>query len=188
MRIKKETRVVGFDDAPFKKTDSEVLIVGTVFRAGHWMDGLLSFSVKVDGDDAADKLISVVNKTKHKDQLRVILLDGIAFGGFNVIDIKKLNEKTKLPVMVVIRDYPDFKKIENAIKNVKNHEYKYRLIEKAGKVYKAGKIWCQIAGLSLEKAIEIVKLTSTHSHIPEPLRVAHLIASGIVEGESRGRA
>ncbi len=188
MKIKKETRVVGFDDAPFRKTDSEVLVVGTVFRAGHWMDGLLSFSVNVDGDDATDKLISVVNKTKHKDQLRAILLDGIAFGGFNVIDIKRLNQKTKLPVIVIIRNYPNFKKVERAIKNVNNYKNKLKYIKNAGEVHKAGEIYCQIAGIKLEKAIEIIKLTSTHSNIPEPLRVAHLIASGIVEGESRGRA
>ena len=186
--MKKEMRIIGFDDAPFKKADREVLVLGTVYRGGSWMDGLVSFHVEVDGDDATEKVIHSVNKTKHKPQLQAVLFDGIAFGGFNIIDIKEVNKKTKLPVIVVIRDYPNFDRIKKAIKNVPNHEKKSRLIEKAGKVYKAGKIFCQIAGISLEKAVEIIKITSTHSHIPEPLRVAHLIASGVVEGESRGRA
>jgi len=33
-----------------------------------------------------------------------------------------------------------------------------------------------------------VKLSSTRSLIPEPIRVAHLIASGVALGESRGGA
>jgi hypothetical protein len=37
-------------------------------------------------------------------------------------------------------------------------------------------------------AARIIQITSTRSNIPEPLRVAHLIATGIVLGESRGKA
>jgi endonuclease V-like protein UPF0215 family len=36
----------------------------------------------------------------------------------------------------------------------------------------------QTAGLYCDDAQKIVALTSTRSSIPEPLRVAHLIASG----------
>ena len=36
-----------------------------------------------------------------------------------------------------------------------------------------------LAGLSLTDAQTIIELTSTRSSFPEPLRVAHLIASGI---------
>jgi len=37
----------------------------------------------------------------------------------------------------------------------------------------------------VEKALS---LTTVRGVLPEPLRVAHLIAAGIVRGESRGRA
>jgi endonuclease V-like protein UPF0215 family len=37
----------------------------------------------------------------------------------------------------------------------------------------------ETAGISLPDAKKIVELTSTRSSFPEPLRVAHLIASGI---------
>ena len=42
-------------------------------------------------------------------------------------------------------------------------------------------------GLKLEDAMEIVKFSTTRSAIPEPLRVAHIIAAGIVTGESKGK-
>jgi len=41
------------------------------------------------------------------------------------------------------------------------------------------KIYLHVAGVSLVDAEKIVRLTSTRSNIPEALRVAHLIASGI---------
>jgi hypothetical protein len=129
----------------------------------------------------------MIEKCKFKPQLQAILLDGIALGGFNIVDINELNKKTKLPVIVVIRKYPDFDEIKKALKKIGKIE-KYKLIEKAGKVEKIGKIYVQIAGISLRDAEEILKICCTRSLLPEPIRVAHLIGAGIVKGESKGDA
>ena len=185
---KKEIRVIGIDDSPFKKfKKGKVLVIGTIFRGGAWCDGILSTKVSIDGKDSTKKLVEMINKCRFKPQLRCILLDGIALGGFNIIDIKELNKKTKIPVMVVIRRYPDFKKIEETLKKI-NKGHKYKLIEKAGPVTKIGEIFVQLSGLTLEQAKSILKITCTRSLIPEPIRVAHLIAAGVVTGESKGKA
>jgi endonuclease V-like protein UPF0215 family len=36
--------------------------------------------------------------------------------------------------------------------------------------------------------VAVVERFALHSHIPEPLRTAHLIAGAIAEGQSRGKA
>ena len=186
--MKREIRVIGIDDAPFDKfKDKEVLVVGTIFRGGDWLDGVLSTKARVDGNNSTSQLIKMINKCKFKPQLQAIILDGIALAGFNIIDINKLNKKTKLPVIVVIRKMPDFAKIQSALKKMKKiHEYK--LIEKAGEVTKVGKIYVQLAGISLENAKKVLKITCTRSLLPEPIRAAHLIGAGIVKGESKGDA
>ncbi len=186
--MKKEIRVLGIDDGPFDKfNDKEVIVIGTIYRGGSFIDGVLSTKVKVDGDDSTGKLVEMINNCKFKPQLQAILLDGIAVGGFNVVDVDDLNKKTGIPVIVVMRDYPDFKKIEKALTKL-NHPEKIKLLKKAGKVHQLDDIFIQIIGLNLEQAEEIIDITCTHSLVPEPLRVAHLIASGVVDGESRGRA
>lgn len=186
--MKKETRVVGIDDAPFeKRTKKDVLVVGAIFRGGTLFDGLLSTKVKVDGNNATTKLVSMINNSKFKPQLQCIFLDGIAVAGFNVIDTQKLNKETRLPVIVVIRRYPNYAKIKRALKIIKKPQ-KFRLMEEAGPVQKIGKIYCQLIGIEPKKAKEILGITCTRSYLPEPVRVAHMIAAGIVEGESRGRA
>lgn len=156
------------------------------------MDGLLSCKVQVDGNDATEKLIQLVEKTRHFPQLKSIMLDGIALAGFNVIDIQKLSEKTKLPVIVLIRKKPDLEKIKTALSNLPDGQEKLKLIKKAGEIFPVslpeGKVYIQIAGLSSREAEKIVKLAATRSLIPEPIRIAHIVASGIVLGESRGRA
>jgi hypothetical protein len=49
-------------------------------------------------------------------------------------------------------------------------------------------VMVQRAGISLAAAGEVVTRLSIHGNIPEPLRVAHLIAGGVTTGQSRGRA
>ncbi len=198
MEMKKEARIIGIDDSPFNKFEKgkPVLVVGTIFRGGNFIDGVVSTRVKIDGTDATKKLVSLINHTKFKPQLQAIFLKGIALAGFNVIDIKELSRKTKLSVIVVMRDYPDFEKIRKALRNVSNGSKRFELIKKAGKIQKVeikhrgvyNIIYIQFTGLSLAKAREFLEISATHSLIPEPLRVAHIIASGVINGESRGKA
>ena len=192
MRIKRETRVLGLDDAPFNREDDQVLVVGTVFRGAQFMDGVLSTHVQVDGDDATRKIIEMVNSTRHKPQLQVIMLDGIAFGGFNVVDVAELNRKTGLPVIVVIRRRPDMEKIRKALEKLDNGAKKLQYMTNAGDVHSVeqrwGKTFFQVVGMDVEMAVRLIKETSPHGLIPEPIRVAHLISRGVTLGESVRRA
>ncbi|MBI4149872.1 DUF99 family protein [Candidatus Woesearchaeota archaeon] len=186
--LRTEIRVIGIDDASFDKfKDKKTLAIGVIFRGGNFLDGVISIPVQVDGDDGTEQLVQMINKSKFKPQLRCILLDGIAVGGFNVIDIQELSMKTKLPVIVVVRDYPNFEKIFTALKKL-GMEWKRELMEKAGKPMRIGKVYVQLCNISQEKAKEILEITSTRSYLPEPIRVAHLIGQGIKYGESKGRA
>lgn len=65
---------------------------------------------------------------------------------------------------------------------------KWALVERAGQMEPASGVFVQRAGLSLEAAGEVIRRFSTYGNLPEPLRVAHLIAGGVGTGQSRGRA
>ncbi len=190
--IKRELRILGIDDGPFKRSDRNTILVGTVFRSGFWLDGVLTTKIKVDGLDSTKKIIEMINKSRHKAQLRVIMLDGLTFGGMNFADIQKINEKTGLPVIVVNRKKPRFELIKNALKHFEDAEKRWKLIEKAGEIKEVNvgghNLFIQTAGIELSDAQKILKLSCTRAKIPEPLRVAHLIAGGLGSGESKGRA
>ncbi|RLE43274.1 hypothetical protein DRJ16_03955 [Candidatus Woesearchaeota archaeon] len=190
MKVKRYMRILGIDDAPFNKFKDKgknVLVVGTIFRGGDFLDGLISTKVRVDGRNATKKLIEMINKSKFKPQLRVVMLDGIALGGFNIVDIEELWKATGIPVMVVMRKYPDFAEMFHALDKL-GMGWKKKLIEKAGEPERFGRLYVQSKGLKKEQINEILKLCCKRSIIPEPIRVAHIIASGIVLGESRGGA
>jgi endonuclease V-like protein UPF0215 family len=145
----------------------------------------MSTKVEVDGFDATDKIATMVVNSPHYRQLRVIMLDGITFGGFNVVDMKSLNAEIRLPVIAVTRDKPDFHEIRKALENLQSPAKRWKAILNAGEIFevstrrKGEKAFMEICGILEDDARKIVKLTSTRSSIPEPLRVAHLVASGV---------
>jgi endonuclease V-like protein UPF0215 family len=186
--IKKEIRIIAWDDCAFRFSQKRVLIVGAIFRGGLFLDGLLSTRIVKDGLDATDRIASSVLSSRHYDQLSLIMLDGITLAGFNLVDIKELNRKTKLPVIVVQRKKPDMTKFKNTLRIFRDYKKRLSIVKKAGRFFSFGKqskIFYQKSGISNEKAEEILKITCTRSNLPEPVRVAHLIASGL-SGESRG--
>ena len=185
--IKPEIRVLGVDDGPFiPHTKGQVPVIGVVFRGGYWLDGVMHTKIAVDGFDATEKIVSMVISSPHHKQLRVIMLNGITFAGFNIVDVKALNAATQLPVITVTREKPDFADIRKALQNLTRSEERWEAILNAGEPVEVftrsakAKVYMQTAGVSKEDAQKILRLTSTRSNIPEALRVAHLIASGIV--------
>ncbi|MBI5398650.1 DUF99 family protein [Candidatus Woesearchaeota archaeon] len=188
VQIKKHIRVVGFDDAPFRKNkDKKTWVIGTVTRGGDQVDGFMSFQVNVDGDEATDSLIECVNRSRFKHQLQCIFLDGIAVGGFNLIDVQKLSLKTGLPVINVMRDYPDFEKMKSAMQKIGRLD-KWEFIERAGLVSKVENLYVQSVGIRKDRIAPLLKIVCTHSFIPEPIRLSHLIGAALVLGESKGKA
>ncbi len=203
--MKSEIRLLGLDDCPFQPGDKTVKIIGTFFRGGQWLDGVCSTEVEVDGDDATFQVLEMLRRSKFTPQLQAILLDGIAFGGFNVVNISSLAQRSGIPVIAVVRHMPDFENLETTLKKL-DMEKKYKLMEKAGvprevkvqgdaeKTGKTGEkrpegsVYIQAAGISFAEAVKVIKLSCTRSYLPEPLRAAHLIAAGVTKGESKGRA
>ncbi len=182
---------MGVDDGPFKPhSGGAALLVGAVFRGGRWIDGVLSTRVAVDGTDATRQIIEMVNRSKHKGQLRVIMTDGATFAGFNVVDIQDIFGKTGIPVIAVSKERPNLKEVKQAVKHLPDWRERWGVLKKAGRIYsvrtraKAAPVHMQIAGIKKADAEQVVRLTATRSFVPEPLRVAHLIARGITYGES----
>lgn len=207
--------VIGFDDGPFAHDHrGDVLLVGAVC-AGTRLDGIVSGRIRRDGADSTRRMIALVRGSQFADAIGAVLLQGIAVGGFNVVDIHALAAALGVPVLVVMRRAPELESVRRALfsdaprarPRVRGAARKWGLIEGAGPIealrpsrralQRAGatglqtstpRLWVQRAGLSLDLARRIVETTTKHGQLPEALRIAHLVAGGIVTGKSRGRA
>jgi uncharacterized protein len=182
--VKQEIRVLGIDDGQFMPhTKGEVLVIGVVFRGGTSVDGVMHTHVEIDGLDATDKIVAMINASPHKPQIRVVMLNGVTVAGFNLVDIVKLNKATGLPIISLTQDKPDLDAIHEALKNLPDTEKRWEIIQNEGAIRaiqnKGAKLYVGLAGLDVDDALVVLDTTSTRGSLPEPLRVAHLIASGI---------
>lgn len=187
--MKPITNVVGFDDAPFAHEHrGDVRVVGAVCCRTR-LDGVLSGRVRRDGANATDTLIELVSGSKFHEHIRAVLLQGIALAGFNVVDIHRLSEELDIPVVVTVRRHPRLAMVKDALfDRTPGAARKWKLVERAGPLEQIDAMWVQRIGLTREETVALLKATTLHGNVPEPLRLAHLIAGGVTTGQSRGRA
>jgi uncharacterized protein len=183
------SNVVGFDDGPFDRTrhGGQVLLVGAVCARTR-LDGLLTGRVRKDGWNVTERIAGLVQGSSFRQHIQAVLLGGITFAGFNIVDIHGLAERLQRPVLVVARRRPRLEKIRRALDNLPRAQRRWALIERAGAMEPAGLVMVQRAGLTLADAQVLLAATTLHGNLPEPLRLAHLIAGGLTTGHSRGRA
>lgn len=182
------SHVVGFDDAPFARSHrGRVLVVGAV-HSGTRLEGIVSGRVRRDGADATRVLAGLVRGSRFAGHLQLVMLQGIALAGFNVVDVHALAEATGLPVLVIARREPDLAAIRAALLGrVRGGARRWRLIERAGPMEPLAGVFVQRAGIPAGEAADVIRRTTLRGRIPEPLRTAHLVAGGVGAGQSRGR-
>ncbi len=191
--MKSQSRILGIDDGAFSFDDDRAAVVGVVMRLPNYVEGVMATEVEVDGElDATERLIEMITASRYLDQLKIIIIDGIALGGFNVVNIERLSDQLGIPVATITRDKPDFNEIKSALKtHFSDWELRLTMMkhvnitefETAHNPIYVGKV-----GIGDEELAEILDMATVRGALPEVLRVAHLIATAISKGESRGRA
>jgi endonuclease V-like protein UPF0215 family len=190
--MKDQIRVFGVDDGPFKFGQIEVPIIGVIMRAPNYIEGICKSEVTVDGSDSNEKLIEMLNKSHYKDQIRLIMFDGVALGGFNVVDIERLHNILKVPISTITRTKPDLELIKETLKkHFDDWQTRWDAINNLELIrletnFKP--MYIKHIGISLPELKRVIALTTVRGVLPEPIRVAHMIATAIVKGESVGKA
>lgn len=175
--IKPEIRTLGVDDGDCATNINKINIVGVVFRGRDWLDGVLRTKIDTDGSSSTSRIAAMVNHSSHRGQIRVILLGNIFFGKSNLVDIHKLSFKTGKPVIALRRgerigeNKPVFNQEKFEVFKSYGEPFNIKIQEKTFHLY--------LSEIELADAEEIFKLTSKVENIPEPLRIARLIASAL---------
>lgn len=186
--MKQLKRVLGVDDGPFERDrDTNTFIAGVLARFDGYVEGVAARTVEVDGLDSTEKIISMFN-SRFSNQADFIVLDGVTFAGFNLCDLTEIFHDTGKPVVSVTRKKPDIEGMRGAIrKHFADHE---RRIEILGKtevreiVLKSGSsVYVNMVGISEKDARELIGKTIIRGNIPEPVRLARMIASAMKDGK-----
>ncbi len=172
-----------FPTLPRKNRQKTIL---TVIKTHVYRDKIIVFDdmridkIEVDSMEVTNKIKRMISDYKPKGG-DILLLDGITYAGFGVIDIGKLKEVIKNIIVFFYRPL-DIEKIKNAlIKNFHDWYERYSIILEAYRnsaILEISNITIHVySSFSLGETRKVLEKTILFSPMPEPLRIAHIIAS-----------
>lgn len=180
------TNCIGIDDGPFlprRLGGSTAPLVVAQLNGPHLVKARVA-RIAVDGMEA----MLVVSRLLGSFQLRdsPILLAGATFAGFNIIDPRVLERTFRSPTLVVIGSRPNNRAVKHAlVRHFPDWKRRWRILSSLGPLRQVrtfrneGPIFYEAFGCRDNEARRILKEWSYVSRIPEPLRVAGLVARGL---------
>jgi len=174
--------VVGVEDGSFQKGITPKAFLAAVLFKELKIEDVKVVRITVDGLDATGKLAKILSRWRFE----AVMLAGVSFAGFNVIDPTIIHEEFGKPVIVVSRTKPDNKAVKQALqRHFEDWRVRWGVFEKLGLIHKvivsAGvpPVYVETVGIDIERASGLISTLSVCSRIPEPIRVARLIARGL---------
>jgi endonuclease V-like protein UPF0215 family len=150
-----------------------------VMRADLRVDGLAYAHATVGGDDGTEAVLSLYRQLDRAD-INAILLSGAALSWFNIIDLQEVFEKTGRPLICLT--YEESPGLENYIREYfqcpeeKLRRYAHLGARVSVRLRTGFEVFVRVLGLSAEDARILLNKFILDGRIPEPVRVARLMA------------
>lgn len=183
--MKKGLHLAGVEDGSFEafpRKKGGLAVLCCAEMVGEKIEKVILSSVEVDGLDATEKLSRMLEGTRAE----AVILGGITFAGFNIINPMVIHQETHIPIIICSRDEPDNDAMLAALRgHFKDWEDRWRIVESLGVVHKtvpkAGEppLYFEVVGGSTRWAEDVLGSSAIVCRIPEPVRVARLIARGV---------
>jgi hypothetical protein len=186
LNVWQKFRVVGVEDGSFSKEPQDhklkkALFVCVLFK-GKWVDDFQAEMITIDGLDATEKLVSMLQRWFFD----AVMLAGVSFAGFNLVDPTIVFEKFNKPVIMISRIKPNNITVRNALRqHFEDWQVRWGIFEKLGPIWEIDSmpneppLYVEVIGAGLEWASKLIRAVSLSCRVPEPIRVARLIARGL---------
>lgn len=158
-------------------------LAGVVVRASRVVDGFGFSTCTVGGTDSTDAIASLFSDLARED-VRYLMVSGIAPAWFNVVDLPRLYDLTDTPVLSVTFEESDG--LEAAIRDAFEGEAAIQRLDTyhtqpARRQVTLGDetVYLRSVGLDASEANDVVRAFTSEGGRPEPLRVARLTARSV---------
>ncbi|MCL5433816.1 MAG: DUF99 family protein [Candidatus Marsarchaeota archaeon] len=182
--MKEGVRILSISCAPLE--GKKTMLLGIVSRDGI-IEGAISTKVTVDGIDSTNKIIKFVKKSKFKDQIKIIAVNGIGIAGLNIINVYALEDALNVKVLSITRNKPRPSKLIKALIAFSRAE-KVDVKERIKIVKKISKInIIKLDRFYAQTYFEKKEAEKFYKEAFNMLRIAHIMLTAIAKGESKGR-
>jgi len=186
---KKGLRVLGIAESFSSRSTS--LLAGVVMRKDLRIDGVAVTGVTVGGMDATEGVLALVRDLDRKD-INCIFLGGCIIAWYNIIDPQEVLHRTGLPVVVIT--YRKSEGIHDKIKALFPGDSRrlscYDSLEKPVPVTlpSGHVVHLRAVGIGLPDATRLCRDFILDGRLPEPVRVARLVARAVMRHGFSGQA
>lgn len=178
--------VLGIDEGPVEK-QGRTPVVGVTMEGSDLVEAVAVTEFPVDGDGVTAFLADWIEGLRIRPVLQAVVFGGITVAGLGVLDPNALAERLGLPVLVVNRRAPENERLERALRAAGLAD-RIALLHRAPPAWRLdGGLHASAAGIDTAGATALLERIRRKSNLPEPLRLAHLVARAVATGESRGR-
>ncbi len=179
--------LLGIDDGPFDKTnDRKVDLVGAMVEGNSLLEGVSIHSMPVDYHPVTPLYARWIQNMRWFPSLQGVVIGGITVAGLGIIDLASLSQELKLPVLSVTRSPTTDGDLINALESA-GYEKRIPLVRETAPSQKIQEgLYAAFEGTDFKTAKQLVLSSLQKSTMPEPLRIAHLVATAVTEGESKG--
>jgi len=188
VRLPDRPHVLGVDDGPFEKRQAApVPVVGVVMEGADLVESVALSSFPVDGAGATEFLARWIAGLRGRAGLHAVVLGGITLAGLGIVELPALAARLALPVLAVARRSTNRSELARALRAA-GLEERLPLVREAPRAFRVHDgLWVSAAGIERDDAATLLRATLRKAALPEPLRLAHLVARAVALGESRGR-
>ncbi len=182
---KRGVRVLGISESFIKSKSKKSILAGVVMRADLILDGFSFSRTTVGGMDATDCVIELY-QTLHREDINFIFLNGCIISWFNIINLGRVHKDTGLPVICTTYEESEGlekyfleyfgTRAEERITQYKENGEREELRLHTGKT-----VFARYLGLDRKEAVRILDRFTLQGAIPDPLRVARLLARTLVQ-------
>ncbi|KYH40035.1 MAG: hypothetical protein AYL32_013880 [Candidatus Bathyarchaeota archaeon B26-2] len=148
------------------------------------IDGFTFGFAEVGGMDSTDSIIEMY-RTLRREDVNLLLLNGCVISWYNVVDLQRLYEETGIPLICVT--YEESPGLERYFKELfpRDWEYRVAIYRKNGgrtplKLKTGHTVYARFLGASREEAEGVLNKFTLQGAVPEPLRVARLLARSLM--------
>jgi len=178
-------RVLGIAES-FVRSSPRSRLAGVVMRGDLRIDGLALSSITVSGDDATSGVLDIWRQL-DRDDINAILLSGAVISWFNIIDIQQIFEVMKIPLACLT--YEESPGLEKYIMEYfPEPDHKLSLYHRLGQremiSLRTGHfVYIRALGMDAGQARVLLNKFTLDGRVPEPLRVARLMARAALHSD-----
>lgn len=175
---KKGFRALGIAES-FVRSHPKSVLAGVVMRRDLVVDGIALATATVGGLDATEAVLEIFKVLNRRD-INCLMLGGAIISWYNVIDLDRVYRETGVPLLNVT--YEESPGIEDYIKRYfGDDEKRLELYRRLGprepvRLKSGGKVFVRYYGMSKREAETVLNAFTKHGGVPEPVRVANLVA------------